>query len=603
MTLPTVQQDPTAAAIMATYLAATAVLRSRLLGIVAAAYASETNNYGDAAATAFVAQVVPAVQAAQQTMAALTSAYLSHLISSAAGGTAAPVGVPVGLLEAVRGVDPAEVYRRPYVQVWIDLSRGKDLQEAVAAGGRRAASLAATDLQLAKTKASQIVMADDRRVIGYRRVLVGSHSCGMCVVASTVRYRKSNLMPIHPGCVPETTLVKAFNISGATRRRYSGKLSIITTAVGDQVAVTPNHPVFTDRGWLAASHVRPGDYILNSSPAEGVIGGSPNKSHRPIFAKDVWRSLAMTFGFIEMPLATEDFHGDGSDNKVDVVWSDGYFSAVGDLQFLQTSGEDSFMTAERRSHEFTLSRVPAALVPSSSSSTSSVMGRGRLRGALLGGHLCCAHEAGLRSTSSGDLSISQPTSYDIARYAPAMRDDVFCEAMGGVVGMELFHRVSHVGRTDFAGHVINFQTRSGRYESDSHIVHNCDCAVAPLMGHKFGGRTIDSAILKEGSAEKAIGTQGMKFFEHDDVLEVGDLLEPAHKAIEDAFGKRATNAQSIDYRKVILVRNHSEMGPLLTVADHKFTEKQIDSGNLRAKTGTFHKSKGREITNIEGSSG
>jgi hypothetical protein len=199
MTAPTPQQSASAAAMLSAYLAASSVLRARLLGLVAASYAGQ-GGYRDAAAAAFVAQAVPAVQAAQQTMAGLTSAYLAHMISSTAGGTAAPVGVPAELLGNLRGVDPAEVYRRPYVQVWTDLSKGKSLDDAVVAGGRRAASLAATDLQMAKTKAAQVVMQDDGRVTGYRRVLVGAHSCALCVLASTRWYSRDDLSPIHNNC-------------------------------------------------------------------------------------------------------------------------------------------------------------------------------------------------------------------------------------------------------------------------------------------------------------------------------------------------------------------------------------------------------------------
>jgi hypothetical protein len=321
---PQTPQDASTAAMMAAYLAATAALRSRLLGMIAAGFAAQ-RDYRDAAAEAFVAMAVPAVGAAQQTMAALTSAYIAHLVAEAAGGSTAPIGVPLEALSNLRGIDPTEVYRRPYVQVWTDLSKGKSFDDSVDAGARRAASLAATDLQLAKTRAAQVVMADDRRVVGYRRVLVGSHSCGMCVIASSVRYHKSNLMPIHPGC---------------------------------------------------------------------------------------------------------------------------------------------------------------------------------------------------------------------------------------------------------------------------------DCAIAPILGYGDPGRTIDSAVLKEDASQLDIGSQGMKFFSHNDVIEVGDLLEPAHRAVEDSFGSRATDARAIDYRKVIMVRQHGEIGPVLTVADHKFTKKQISLGNLRAKAGTYATQKGREITNI-----
>jgi hypothetical protein len=199
MSAPT--QDPSVAAMTATYLAASAALRSRLLSFVLAAYASQ-GNYRDAAAEAFVGTVVPAAVAAQQAMGALTSAYLAHLIASTAGGSAAPKGLAPSEISgaALRGVTPSEVYRRPYVQVWTDLARGKPFSQAVEAGSRRAQSIAATDLQLAKTRSSQLVLQSDHRVTGYRRVLTGTHSCALCVLASTRRYTRGDLLPIHPGC-------------------------------------------------------------------------------------------------------------------------------------------------------------------------------------------------------------------------------------------------------------------------------------------------------------------------------------------------------------------------------------------------------------------
>lgn len=201
MTTPVEQPNITAAA-TAAYLTATATLRTRLLAYVAAVYAAQ-GDYRDAAAAAFVASVVPAVQAAQQTMASLTSAYLAHLISSASGGSAAPAGIPLEAVSRLRGIDAAEVYRRPYVQVWTDLSHGKPFDAAVVAGERRATNLAVTDLQLAKTHSAREVFSRNSpaAVIGYRRELGGDpHHCALCLLTSSRIYHKAELMPIHPGC-------------------------------------------------------------------------------------------------------------------------------------------------------------------------------------------------------------------------------------------------------------------------------------------------------------------------------------------------------------------------------------------------------------------
>lgn len=326
MTTPTTTTDPAnAAALTAAYLTATAALRSRILGLVTAAFTAQ-GDYREAAATAFTAQVLPLVTAAQHTMTSLTAAYLTHVISALGGGTTEPPTIPLDDVTGttLRGVDPETVYRRPYVQVWTDLANGRTFNEAVAAGQRRAQSITATDLQRTKTQTAHQILAEDHRVVGYRRVLVGTHSCGLCVVASSVRYHKSDLMPIHPGC---------------------------------------------------------------------------------------------------------------------------------------------------------------------------------------------------------------------------------------------------------------------------------DCGICPIIGTRDPGKTVNSAVLVRGGHAVATGSQGPNLYRDDDVIDIGDLLGPAHQAVRETFGRNATDAHRIDYRKVILVRDHTEIGPVLTVARHLFTKQQVKTGDMSAKKDTYHRYKGRPVGN------
>jgi hypothetical protein len=57
---------------------------------------------------------------------------------------------------------------------------------------------------------------------------------------------------------------------------------------------------------------------------------------------------------------------------------------------------------------------------------------------------------------------------------------------------------------------------------------------------------------------------------------VGDLdrdaeLEATHEAIRQRFDTSDRGARAIDYRKALIVREHGELGPLLTVGEHRFT--------------------------------
>lgn len=171
-------------------------LRSRVVQFVLAAFDS-LGSYRDEDAAAFIERVVPVVLAAQQKMGAITDAYLSAMVADLLGGAAAPTGVELD--QALRGTPPDEVYKRPFVTAWTALSRGKQFVDAVAEGRHRLLSITETDLQLARTHAARQSM-ERTGARFYRRRLNGSKNCGLCVIASTQRYRVADLMPIHPGC-------------------------------------------------------------------------------------------------------------------------------------------------------------------------------------------------------------------------------------------------------------------------------------------------------------------------------------------------------------------------------------------------------------------
>ena len=154
-------------AILAQYLGAQGQLRASLLATLARMWAALTS-WRDADAAAFASQAVPIVQGAQSGTATLTAAYLARIVAQMTGSPVAPPKVNPRTVtgDAVRKADPAEVYRRPFSQVYTDLSQGKSLDAAVQAGGRRLQTIAATDLQLAKTHTAQQVLSGERGVSG-----------------------------------------------------------------------------------------------------------------------------------------------------------------------------------------------------------------------------------------------------------------------------------------------------------------------------------------------------------------------------------------------------------------------------------------------------
>jgi len=98
------------------------------------------------------------------------------------------------------GVDTSVVYRRPFVDMRTALSKGSTMTYAIEAGARRANYLASTEVQLAKRGAGLKARRENDNIVGYVRTLTGFENCGLCYVASTQRYTRGDLLPIHPGC-------------------------------------------------------------------------------------------------------------------------------------------------------------------------------------------------------------------------------------------------------------------------------------------------------------------------------------------------------------------------------------------------------------------
>lgn len=170
-------------------------IRRRVLTYVMAVWDSSTS-YRSEDIDRIVARIVPAVRAGQLQLAALTDAYIGQIAREA--GVAWTASVAREVVD-YRGVPAAEVYRRPAVEIYTALAGGAVFSEAQSRGSNRLQSIVSMDLQSARTRQAQRSVSGSG-FGGFRRVLTGKEDCALCVIASTQRYRKGDLLPIHPGC-------------------------------------------------------------------------------------------------------------------------------------------------------------------------------------------------------------------------------------------------------------------------------------------------------------------------------------------------------------------------------------------------------------------
>lgn len=164
------------------------------------AYWDSLPHYRASAVEDMIQAITPRVTAGQLRIADLTRAYLAQCARELGWKVVLP-SIDQDEIRGARGVDPRVVYRRPAVDVYTALAAGKPLPQAAAEGRLRLTQLIGGDMQLAKVHASrQSMRGYPEEGQFYRRVLTGRENCALCVVASTQRYYRGDLLPIHPGC-------------------------------------------------------------------------------------------------------------------------------------------------------------------------------------------------------------------------------------------------------------------------------------------------------------------------------------------------------------------------------------------------------------------
>jgi len=125
-------------------------------------------------------------------------------------------------------------------------------------------------------------------------------------------------------CVIGNTLVSSLAKRAAYRREYSGELFVIRTTGGKELTVTPNHPILTIRGWVAARLLSVGDYVICRPRLDGSFEASPDVDQGEARIEDIFDALCVSGSVFDLPVSSGHFHGDISNGKIQVVFPDGF---------------------------------------------------------------------------------------------------------------------------------------------------------------------------------------------------------------------------------------------------------------------------------------
>ena len=119
--------------------------------------------------------------------------------------------------------------------------------------------------------------------------------------------------------VGETKVASDSDVVRSYKHKYDGKIISIKTAGGVQFSCTPNHPILTPNGWIAAELLNNGDNILVTNGENNVFSRvNPYIKHR--FPRiDAIHKFGKKMGGERACGLSVNFHGDISTADVEVV--------------------------------------------------------------------------------------------------------------------------------------------------------------------------------------------------------------------------------------------------------------------------------------------
>ena len=286
--------------------------------------------------------------------------------------------------------------------------------------------------------------------------------------------------------VGETQIACDGEIVRSYKHEYDGELFEVETAGGVNFTCTPNHPVLTSRGWVAAALLNEGDNLLIANIGDSMLpGGNPDINH--VFPRmDAFHEFFdVTFGQRISTLRV-NFHGDIPASDVEVVTHKrllrNYRNTSGRkciYKILLKIANESFMGKSAAVKH--LWRV--------CKSTLSVI-RGR-RKALPFTFRCLGHTGvhGFGAVSNVDTGVIEPTINDLTANPILVReflDGFSCEVFPD--------NIIRINRIVAKCHVYNLQTTTGHYfvntsipqskgkcNGNFAIVHNCRCTIVAAL--------------------------------------------------------------------------------------------------------------------------
>lgn len=300
-------------------------------------------------------------------------------------------------------------------------------------------------------------------------------TCEECAdMDGTVSYDgMADYPPLHVNCLlPDSLVTPCGQVTGTSDRWYDGDIVVIRTASGNRLSCTPNHPILTRSGWVSAGKLNKGDEVVSAS--EWRLSGDVHDKNVPSSIQDVAEAFGRASEMLarEVPVAAEDFHGDGVGSKVAVVRADGFLSDGLNAAGAKSVSDLLFCLAGMGATD--LSGLGACLqfLARAFATTRSIVRRLYLGCSRFSRHSRPLDGLGLALGASLNPRFAKLRNDGTTRNAEQLGQGQLAGA-----GQVFADKTVDIQTYDFHGRVLNLQTEYGYYVAGGIITHNCRCYI------------------------------------------------------------------------------------------------------------------------------
>lgn len=370
---------------------------------------------------------------------------------------------------------------------WSAQETAKAIRENEGFSAARAETIARTEVAIADVQ-GQLVGWKASGLVAAKQWLTAPDCCDECQdldgeQASLDDEFSEGDPPLHPNCVPGDSLVTpGGRVSGVSQRWYDGNLIVIDTASGKRLSCTPNHPILTPGGWVAASALNEGGQVIGSRVGDRIAGQSGNDENVPTRIEDIAEAFRRSeqVTAVPVPVAPEHFHGDGEGSEVAIIWADRLLLHGADASLCKKCGKQLLVVGNVQSLAHDSIGATDLLVETVDAATHGLMGGARAGLSLGTGESRSPDEIRFALGSTPDAVVVEHSGDSSARGADELSDRI----LGDSALIELDNIVG-VSCIEFSGHVYNLHTEQGFYVAEGIVTHNCRCTVIAILNDEL----------------------------------------------------------------------------------------------------------------------